>query len=694
MKKFACALIFICFVLFMSACISPDPSHTHDYVTVKHNENAHWLECECTDKAAVEFHKGGNATCEDLAICSVCSAEYGTLESHSYTKHGKNETQHWLECTCGDKTTATDHSYTALNFDESEHWYECTCGDRISVASHSGGAATETEKAECSVCGFKYGETKKATEGLVFVLNEARTEYAVSDYRGTSETVYIPSTYEGKPVTAILDEAFAFNEAVFITSIAIPGSVTEIEDGAFRCAVKAVFYCEAKSKPRGWSNAWNYSRFDTYMPVVWDCNNSNVASDGYIYGITIDGINYAVKDSETKVVGTNIGADVTIPPSITHNGSNYTVSGIGCAALAFNNSSSADGLSTGSAITNISIPDTVTNIGKGSFFACYSLTSLDIPQGVTVIEWGAFTRCTSLKSVTIPNSVVIIGEYAFQVCALTSVVIPASVTSIRECAFMDCPDLTDIIVDGNNQSYASIDGNLYSKDGKNLLLYAPGKSDEIFKIPEGVASISAYAFYECSALKSVVVPISVTTAEARAFAWCPSLSIYCEAASRPDNWDANWLTSSGNAVYWSGEWGYDANEEPVAKKLAYVGEYVLHHVNKQPIGGGQATTYSIGDYYFGTTLSEYTIYAKINEGIGTDYISYNFGQPVSVSCNIVILNDSSAIAYLSSEVDLFNSGNATSIFYFDIVEVDGRVCFVLKATYGQSDYAYYVAKKQ
>ena len=693
MKRIVCVLTISLCILFLVACnINADVSHTHDYSVVNHNENAHWLECECNEKAAVEFHRGGSATCTDFAVCSVCSTEYGKLEDHDYTVTNKNEAHHWLECSCGDKKTIENHSYTILKFNETEHWYECMCGDKANNEPHKGGAATEIEKAKCSVCSFEYGDVKKATEGLKFVLNEKQTEYAVAEYWGTSEDIYIPSTYLGKPVTAILEGAFSFAEAVFITSITIPDSIVTIEGRAFDSTVKAVFYCEAKSKPDSWNQDWNYSRSWTCrMPVVWDCKNNNFADDGYIYGIKIGAINYAITDNEAKVVGTNIAGDVTVPESIVYNGASYTVTSIGCAAFAFNNSSSLDGWSTGFDLKSISLPGTIRSIEMGAFCGCCSLTSMVIPDGVTTIAWGAFARCRSLEEIEIPDSVLYIGEYAFQESALKSVTIPGSVLNIAECVFTYCDWLTSIIVEENNPNYTSIDGNLYSEDGKKLLVYAPGKSSTNFTIPSDVTSIAAYAFYYCKSLTTVVIPSSVTNIESHAFFSSERLTIYCEAPLRPINWSANWIY--GNTIaYWDGDWEYDANGDPTTKKSEYLGEYVLHHIDKQPISGTQATTYNLGDYYFGTVLNQYTISAHITNGTGNDYIRYNFGYEVYVNCNFVILDNSTAIAYLDSEVDLFNSGNPTDIFYFDIVEIDGQICFVLKATYGQSNYAYYVVK--
>ena len=95
-------------VLTLAAC--GDPPHTHNYATLKHDNASHWYECVCGDKATAETHSGGTATCTTLAECSVCHAEYGTLEQHSYVELKTDATQHWYECVCGDNATAETHS--------------------------------------------------------------------------------------------------------------------------------------------------------------------------------------------------------------------------------------------------------------------------------------------------------------------------------------------------------------------------------------------------------------------------------------------------------------------------------------------------------------------------------------------------------------------------------------------------------
>ena len=146
-------------------------------------------------------------------------------------------------------------------------------------------------------------------------------------------------------------------------------------------------------------------------------------------------------------------------------------------------------------------------------------------NGKPVKEIGdsAFDKCGSLTSINIPNSVTSIRECAFFGCNhLTNIIIPDSVTFIGEEAFRNCQRLASITVKVSNLNYKSIDGNLYSKDGKTLIQYAIGKKETLFIIPHSVSFIGNYAFVS-SRLTSITIPDSVTSVGAFAFGYCHSL---------------------------------------------------------------------------------------------------------------------------------------------------------------------------
>ena len=176
-------------------------------------------------------------------------------------------------------------------------------------------------------------------------------------------------------------------------------------------------------------------------------------------------------------------------------------------------------------LTSVAIGNSVTTIGNHAFDGCYSLTSVEIPNGVTSIDDSAFYGCTELTNIAIPNSVTTIGDAAFYDCnSLTSVTIGDSVTTIGGFVFYGCEVLTSVIVDENNPSYKSIDGSLYTKDGKTLVQYAVGKNDISLTIPNGVTTINNGALEGCSSLTSVMIPNSVTTIGYSAFGGCEGLT--------------------------------------------------------------------------------------------------------------------------------------------------------------------------
>jgi len=129
-----------------------------------------------------------------------------------------------------------------------------------------------------------------------------------------------------------------------------------------------------------------------------------------------------------------------------------------------------------------------------------------------------------VKSITIPDSVTKIGKGAFRRCySLQSIVIPDSVTEIGEAAFKDCSSLQSIDVSNDNMHFASVDGILFDKD-LTVIVRFPQKYDvKEYVIPNSVTKIGSFAFSRCSSLESIDIPNSVTEIGYRAFDGCSSL---------------------------------------------------------------------------------------------------------------------------------------------------------------------------
>ena len=160
-------------------------------------------------------------------------------------------------------------------------------------------------------------------------------------------------------------------------------------------------------------------------------------------------------------------------------------------------------------LISIEIPNSVTKIGYSAFEGCTNLTSIVIPESVTEISECTFRNCTALQHVEIPNSVVSIGYAAFEGCtALTSIIIPDSVERIEgpcvgihpeasreKGAFAGCTGLTSI-----NLAKIKILG--------DLTFYQCTALKEII-LPDTLEFVGRYVFSDCTSLEEITIPSSI-----------------------------------------------------------------------------------------------------------------------------------------------------------------------------------------
>ena len=247
------------------------------------------------------------------------------------------------------------------------------------------------------------------------------------------------------------------------------------------------------------------------------------AHDFKVNGIYYNILTYKTNEVEVTYRGSSgseyneYSGSVTIPETVTYNGTTYSVTSIGDEA--FYNCSG---------LTSVTIPNSVTSIGKSAFSGCSGLTSIVVNDDNTkydsrencnaIIETATNTLIAGCQSTAIPNSVTSIGSYSFYYCeSLTSITIPNSVTSIGDWAFTGCSSLTSITLPN---SVTSI--------GDYAFLHCQSLTS--ITIPESVINIGEKAFENCESLTSITVGKGVTSIGERAFAYCEGLtSIIVEA---------------------------------------------------------------------------------------------------------------------------------------------------------------------
>lgn len=310
----------------------------------------------------------------------------------------------------------------------------------------------------------------------------------------TTKNLTIPGSVKKDGVTYRVTSirGGAFKNNLYLTTVAIPASVSSIGDRAFEaCPLTAV----------------------TLEEGVTHIGEYAFRGCGYLKGITIPGSVRSMGESAFENCSglanlvieegvTSIGKSafslcesltvVTIPNGVTS---------IGEAAF-----------SPCKKLSSVTIPSSVTDIGAIAFAGCVSLTRVEIPDGVTKIEPATFEGCNKLVSVTIPKGVTSIGSNVFSGCEnLTDVEIPQGVTKIEYATFYKCRKLANIELP---QGVTSIGD--YAFDTCTSLSH--------IEIPENVGNIGNGAFRNCSSLTSVEIPQSVTSIKESTFESCTSLS--------------------------------------------------------------------------------------------------------------------------------------------------------------------------
>lgn len=248
------------------------------------------------------------------------------------------------------------------------------------------------------------------------------TTGTIKKYNGNDAVVNIPSEINGTPVTTIGNAAFRDSS---VTSVTIPASVTEIGANAFAGCTNLT----SVTYGGDWSNLTIQSGNPAVEDAAKDAANEQLFDFEFILN------NTAVVVISYK--GT--AADVTIPSR--YKGKPVTV----IDHVAFYNNS---------AVTSVTIPDSVTAIPDYAFGYCSQLTNISIPNSVTFIGFSAFNSCTRLKSITLPSSLSTIQSYAFYNCEnLKTIRIPVSVTSIGNYAFDVCPSLMTVTYPGSKTQW-------------------------------------------------------------------------------------------------------------------------------------------------------------------------------------------------------------------------------------------------
>lgn len=174
-------------------------------------------------------------------------------------------------------------------------------------------------------------------------------------------------------------------------------------------------------------------------------------------------------------------------------------------------------------LNSVTIPSTVKTIGIRSFYGT-KISKITVPSKTKTIGQGAFGSCKSLKTIVMPGDFKLkleedIDDKLWYVTSDQSAVDTITFNTKLKLANVSYLSANNLVVAKNDPSYQSIEGVIYTKDGKGIVR-VPQKRTEL-KIKEGCTEFNMQSvlynstdsegdeFNNCSKLKKIVIPSSV-----------------------------------------------------------------------------------------------------------------------------------------------------------------------------------------
>ncbi len=360
--------------------------------------------------------------------------------------------------------------------------------------------------------------------------------------------------YIGNGVTTVGTNVFSGCSSLQALNVPFIGSKP---DATGEEAILGYFF--GKQSFSGGINLTHYER--------WDEKKMKWIEIQYCFpaGLSFVNIMKATSIPTKAFYGCSMLTSIAIPSSVTNIGSDafFNCTGLsevhisdiaGWCSVTFNGAYSspfayADNLYVdGELVTNLTIPDGVTEIGQESFSGCAGLTSVTIPDSVTNINKSAFSDCSGLVMVTMGNGVSSIGDYAFDNCSKlrtvyyhgTSLMRSKMSISARNNSYLTNATWRYIMpfsgTCGKSVKWTYEDGGILTISGSGAMSNYSSSDEQPWArwreqiatlvIEDGVTSIGDYAFYDCSRITKTTIPNSIKTIGSNAFLNCSGLKSF------------------------------------------------------------------------------------------------------------------------------------------------------------------------
>lgn len=302
--------------------------------------------------------------------------------------------------------------------------------------------------------------------------------------------IVIPETIDGKNVTKIGMQAFAYRE---ITGVTLPVGLTTLKSAAFN-------NCRSLTS--------------VIIPGSVTVVEDNVFADCF----KLDNVTFlegAMTVGDRMFEHCSVLKSIVLPTSISNIG----------------NRAFADCYE----LPSITIPRSVNTVGQGSFQGCFQLVSVTFAEGMKHIPDEMFAHIDTLKIVILPSSLETIGDGAFESCSnIERISLPHNLIYVGNRAFAGCVKITHIafvsplleIGDGAFVHCMGLESIAFPQRIYRIGTQAFASCHKLVEVTLPIIQIPGdyYAFAGCSSLKNIILPEGVNRIDARMFERCNELT--------------------------------------------------------------------------------------------------------------------------------------------------------------------------
>ncbi len=500
-----------------------------------------------------------NVTIDPLFIQEYTGGYYNYDESGNkwyYYNWQHNKITYTVELS--DNTVIKTDNNTGFNYDGDYYNLSFSPWDLDQNDTHLYAGNTYTVPAtldgkSCEIQITIVGEEE--SDGFTYLVQNGTA--IITSYTGTDKVINIPSTLNGNTVVGIM-ELYDWEDDEWETNVAttlnIPDTVTMLSGSMF----EYLSNLEVLNLGSGISeinNDW-FLYLNKLSEINVSENNPNFTSvDGIVFNKNVTELVAipSAKQGTFKVPATVTNMEIFFENSLTYSGitldlsNNPTgykkVDGViyntdmtkvflcdkdktGSYVMPNTVTEMGTGAFANTALSEITVSNSVTNIAYCAFTSSIDLTKVTLPEGLTDISADAFRKCKSLESITLPESLEYLQSGAFAESGIKAIKIPAATEYVGEMCFANS-SLKEVVI---SYGVGAIGYECFAHSclesvelpdsiqyiGSGAFAYTPLKAVTLSK-NEYFNSIGYDVFYETN-LTSVVLPENITYIGERAFA--------------------------------------------------------------------------------------------------------------------------------------------------------------------------------